>query len=174
MANPANWALGALRKTGKSARLSCSSSDEFRVVAVALVGMRNVVASVQRRSFGDVALELRLEGLRGALALQRSLEVEHQLPHRRSLKAAVVEAASSGRFSPSAVDCMAHIVNKGNASRHRLWTRTRWKIVVQPFNPAAAVFVPCGSSLVDLSPLALVPTAMAKLVVDLNPLAEQY
>jgi hypothetical protein len=119
MGNPINFTLGALRKAGRLADLSCRKSAQFRRAACELVLLRDEVAAGTCSVVADPELERRSFDMKRAAALHRTLEVDMQIPHRRSLKSSVNDAKKSRDISDEGFASMIKTVEVGNSARHK-------------------------------------------------------
>eukprot|EP00746_Dinoflagellata_sp_MGD_P001344 gnl/MRDRNA2_/MRDRNA2_102526_c0_seq1.p1 gnl/MRDRNA2_/MRDRNA2_102526_c0~~gnl/MRDRNA2_/MRDRNA2_102526_c0_seq1.p1 ORF type:complete len:566 (-),score=110.54 gnl/MRDRNA2_/MRDRNA2_102526_c0_seq1:14-1504(-) len=111
----------------------------------------------------DPDIETRLFHLRSACYLQRALECQYGLPHRRNLKGIINDARISGRFDVSDIEMMVKVASKANEARHRKFTSIpkrdgEWRIesaasthLDEPDTPRRT-FIPAVDS-IDESPL---------------------
>jgi len=130
--------LAALRIYGRSHKLSYKNSKPFRDTVNAAMALQTPLRSSVRND--DCELDARVLQFKRSAMLQRQLEVDHKMPHRRSLVAATQEAIAAGVLDPSA----SKIALDGNLSRHR-----KWMIPAAPSTTTTAV----ASS--DCSPIVL-------------------
>ena len=120
--------LAALRVWGRKNSVTYKSSKAFRDAIAVVSTLRALPSDGGDRL--DAELDARTLQFRRSAALQRSLEIEFSMPHRRSLLAAADEAVNAGVISPRAT----RVALAGNASRHR-----RWKRDLQQHAPSATI-----------------------------------
>ena len=113
-----NWLYGAARRYAKQHGVAFSSSSSFRELVFAISALD---PSDTYRD--DLAAEEvhRLIQARAGIRLQRTLELDHRLPHCRSLLLATKDAVSRGIIRASCVDTALG----ANLSRHKRWSREK-------------------------------------------------
>jgi len=83
----------------------------------------------------ELEIERRSTDLRRSVRLQKLLEVDLRMDHKKSLKDAAQEAVSAGRVRPECVD----VAVGANSARHRKWVKSqRWRpkqIVIEQRTP---------------------------------------
>ena len=112
--------LAALRRISKLSGCTWSNSSIFRHAVKAIMSIDSAFKDVSL-SKDDSAKEQRLQAIGDALDLQKKLEVQYKLPHRRSLAVSVQEADDMNFLHEAELKNMRRITAKANAARHRSW-----------------------------------------------------
>ena len=85
------------------------------------MSLRSAVGCGYARDHPDSEVSLRTAAFSESAKLQRSLELQHMLPHKRRLMSAVKAAEDSGRFNGDTICNMKNIVSASYAARHKKW-----------------------------------------------------
>ena len=117
--------LASLRVYAKERNVSYKASPCFRNAVNAVMDLR--LFEGQRAHVDDpteLEIERRSTDLRRSVRLQKLLEVDLRMDHKKSLKDAAQEAVSAGRVRPECVD----VAVGANSARHRKWVKSqRWR-----------------------------------------------
>jgi len=124
MVNPIDSVLGSLRRAAKICNLNAKKSQEFHHAALALVKLKD---SVENDSFhvtpeAEFQVDQRTHAIKKGVQLQRHLEQDLKIPHKRSLGAAVDVAVKNGAVTFQVGTVMRHIAHKANLGRHQKWS----------------------------------------------------
>ena len=98
--------------------------DRYRAACEALVLLKDAVDTGALGKISDCELNKRTFDFKRSAALQRTLELQHGLPHRRNLKTAVKDADALGNFPKFVTKCLEVICEKINAARHAKWRKS--------------------------------------------------
>lgn len=122
--NPIDSVLAAFRRAGHTCKISAQSSREFHKASVALVELRTAVdvGWVKRPSPVDLELDRRSSAVAEGIKLQRHLELDLGVPHKRSLGTSIQQAIDSRAVDASSGSAMFEIAHKANLGRHKKWT----------------------------------------------------
>ena len=116
-----NWALGALRRVGKTFDASFRNSQSFRQAAEGIMQLGSgtrIGGEAGLPSEHPPGIERRMLHMRKALVLQHQME-SVGIPHQRSLHQMVSHAKVTGRISHEQAANMEGTVQAANAARHR-------------------------------------------------------
>ena len=113
--------LAALRVLGKCRKITFRSSAAFRRAANTGIELRQAVRDGVESPDQDPEFDVRADQVLRGLRLQRDLEQQHALPHKRYLLKTVGLAASSDKFQPHQIMEMETIAQSRNSAMHRRW-----------------------------------------------------
>ena len=129
----ANNIFGALRIWARQQKIAYRRSPQLRRAVSAVFDLADGNLS-NDYDVHEPEIDRRSLSTRRAIRLQKQLELDHDIPHLRSLEAATAAATADSKVPPSKMK----IVLQGNAARHQKWKRKSCEWTVKASAPRSS------------------------------------
>lgn len=153
--------FAALRVQARKHGINAQNSKTFHELTSNAVKLCNEVKTGVKMVI-DADIEHRMAKIKNGLCLQRTLELEYGIAHKRTLAEMVDEAAESRMFKLEAVQHMKRMVVQSNSGRHTKFDRkTLWQPkVLHPQSSSETVAEQNPSDANETTPpcIAMLPT----------------